>query len=239
MVNTEIRLIIFFAAKDGEALYSYQKEDQQLTVTQIMSSLLPKSDLNWMKYGKPLDHSGIRSDQISHSVVSNSLRSHKSQHARPPCPSPAPRVHSNSCPSSQRCHPAISSSVIPFSSCPQSLPASESFPMSQLFAWGGQSTGVSALTSLLPKKPQGWSPSEWSKRLLISWLQSPSVVILEPRKIKSGTVSTDSPSISHEVVGQFRYDLNRIPYDYTVEMTNRFKGLDLIDGVWRTMGGGP
>ena len=76
----------------------------------------------------------IRSDQISRSVVSDSLRPHESQHARPPCPSPTPGVHSDSCPSSQWCHPAISSSVVPFSSCPQSLPASESFPMSQLFA---------------------------------------------------------------------------------------------------------
>ena len=73
-----------------------------------------------------------------------------------------PRVHSDSRPSSQWCHPAISSSVIPFSSCPQSLPASESFPMSQLFAWGGQSTGVSALASFLPKKSQGWSPTKWT-----------------------------------------------------------------------------
>ena len=83
--------------------------------------------------------------QFSHSVVSDSLRPHESQHARPPCPSPTPGVHPDSRPSSQWCHPAISSSVIPFSSCPQSLPASESFPMSQLFAWGAQSTGVSAL----------------------------------------------------------------------------------------------
>ena len=85
----------------------------------------------------------IRSDQISCSVVSDSLRPHESQHARPPCPSPTPGVHWDSRPSSQWCHPAISSSVIPFSSCPQSLPASEFFPMSQLFPWGGQSTGVS------------------------------------------------------------------------------------------------
>ena len=83
-----------------------------------------------------------RSDQISRSVVSYSLRPHESQHARPPGPSPTPGVHSDSCPSSQWCHPAISSSVVPFSSCPQCLPASESFPMSQLFTWGGQSTGV-------------------------------------------------------------------------------------------------
>ena len=102
----------------------------------------------------------IVSIQFSHSVVSDSLRPHKSQHARPPCPSPSPAVHSDSRPSSQWCHPAISSSVVPFSSCPQSLPASESFPKSQLFAWGGQSTGASALASFLPKKSQGWSPSE-------------------------------------------------------------------------------
>ena len=92
----------------------------------------------------------IRSDQISHSVVSSSLRPHKSQHARPPCPSPAPGVHSDSFPSSQWCHPAISSSIVPFSSCPQSLPASESFPMSHLFAWGGQSIEASASVSVLP-----------------------------------------------------------------------------------------
>ena len=209
--------------------------------------------------------------------MSDSLWPHELQHTRPPCPSPIPRVHSNSCPLSQWCHPAISSSVVPFSSFPQSLPASESFPVSQLFAWGGQSTGVSALASFLPKKSQGWSPSEWigwislqskglsrvfsnttvqkhqffstqlssqsnyhihtwplektialtrrtlvgkvvslllnmlsrlaitflprSKCLLISWLQSPSAVILEPKKIKSDTVSTVSPSISHEVIG--------------------------------------
>ena len=90
--------------------------------------------------------------QFSRSVVSDSLRPHKSQHARPPCPSPTPGVHTDSHPSSQWCHPAISSSVIRFSSCPQSLPASESFPMSQLFTWGGQTTGVSALASFLPKK---------------------------------------------------------------------------------------
>ena len=100
--------------------------------------------------------------QFSHSVVSNSLRPHESQHTRPPCPLPTPRVHSDSRPSGPWWHPAISSSVIPFSSCPRSLPYSESFPMSQLFAWGGQSTGASALASFLPKKSQGWSPSEWT-----------------------------------------------------------------------------
>ena len=204
--------------------------------------------------------------------MSNSLWPHESQHARPPCPSPTPRVHSDSCPRSQWCHPAISSSVVPFSSCPQSLPASESFPMSQLFTWDGQSIGVSALAQSFQRNPradllqkvlvgspcsprdsQKSSPTPQfksinssdsafftvqhshpymttgktialtrrtfvgkvmslllsmlsrlvitflprSKRLLISWLQSLSAAILEPKKIKSDTVSTISPSISH------------------------------------------
>ena len=97
-------------------------------------------------------HSSV---QFSRSVMSPWI-------ARPPCPSPTPRVHPNSCPSSQWCHPTISSSVIPFSSCPQCLPASESFPVSQLFTWGGQSIGVSALASVLPKNTQDWSPLEWT-----------------------------------------------------------------------------
>ena len=114
-------------------------------------------------YSKPaMSRDKYSSVQFSRSVVSDSLRPHESQHARPPCPSPTPRVHSDSCPLSQWCHPAISSSVVPFSFCLQSLPASESFPMSQLFTWGGQSTGVSALASFLPKKSQGWSPSQWT-----------------------------------------------------------------------------
>ena len=101
--------------------------------------------------------------------MSDSLRPHESHHARPPCPSPTPGVHSNACPSSRWCPPAISSSVVPFSSCPQSLPASESFPVSQLFAWSGQSTGVSALASFLPKNTQGWSPLGWT-----GWISSQS-----------------------------------------------------------------
>ena len=209
--------------------------------------------------------------QFSRSVVSDSFRPHESQHARPTCPSPTPGVYPNPCPSSLWCHPAISSSVIPFSSCPQYLPASESYPMNQLFAWGGQSTGVSALASFLPKNTQGWSPLGWTgwislqskglsrvfssttvqkhqffgaqlssqsnshvhtwllekrqtfvgkvmpllfkmlsrlvitflpgnKCLLISGLQFASAVILEPKKIKSVTLSTVSPSICHEVM---------------------------------------
>ena len=100
--------------------------------------------------------------QFSHKVMSDSLWPHESQHTRPPCPSPAPRVHANLCPSSQWCHPAISSSIVPFSSCPQSLLASGSFPLGQLFSWGSQSIGVSALASFLPKNTQDWSPSEWT-----------------------------------------------------------------------------
>ena len=106
--------------------------------------------------------SNFSSVKFSRSVVSDFLRPHESQHARPPCPSPSPGVHSNSRPSNRWCHPAISSSVIPFSSCPQSLPASESFPMSQLFAWGSQSTGASALASFLPMNTQDWPLLGWT-----------------------------------------------------------------------------
>ena len=100
--------------------------------------------------------------QFSRSVVSNSLRPHESQHARPPCLSPTPGVHSNPCPSSRWCHPVISSSIIPFSSCPQSFPASGSFQMSQLFASCGQSIGVSTSTSVIPMNTQDQSPLGWT-----------------------------------------------------------------------------
>ena len=104
----------------------------------------------------------ISSVQFSRSVVSDSLRPHESQHARPPCPSPTPGVQPNTCPSSQWCHPTISSSVVPFSSCPQSFPASGSFQMSQFLASGGQSIGVSASTSVLLMNTQDWSPFGWT-----------------------------------------------------------------------------
>ena len=100
--------------------------------------------------------------QFSCSVLSDSLWPHEPQHARPPCPSPTPEVHPNPCPSSQWCHTTISSSVVPFSSCPQSFPESGSFPMSQLFASGGQCIGVSASTSVLPVNTQDWSPLGWT-----------------------------------------------------------------------------
>ena len=102
------------------------------------------------------------SAQFSHSVVSDSLWPYEPQHTRPPCPSPTPGVHPNPCTWSQWCHPAISSSVIPFSSCPQSFPASGSFPVSQLFTSDGQSIGVSASTSVLPMNTQDWSPLGWT-----------------------------------------------------------------------------
>ena len=100
--------------------------------------------------------------QFSCSVVSTYLWPHELQHPGPPCPSPTPRLHLNSHPSSRWCHPAISCCVVPFSSCPQSLPASESSPKSQLFVWGGQSIGVSALASFLLKNTQDWYPLEWT-----------------------------------------------------------------------------
>ena len=107
-------------------------------------------------------HSSKKTVQFSHSVMSNSLWPYESQHAKPPCPSPTPGVYPNLCPSSRWCHPAISSSVVPFSSCPQSLPASGSFPVSQLFAWGGQIIGVSASAWVLPMNTQDWSPLGWT-----------------------------------------------------------------------------
>ena len=130
--------------------------------------------------------------------MSDSLWPHESQHARPPCPSPTPGVHSNLHPSSRWCHPAISSSVIPFSSCPQFLPASESFPMSQLFAWGGQSTGVSTLASFLPKNTQGWSPLGWT-----GWisLQSKGLSRVFSEKKKKKRVFSDTTVQKHQFLG--------------------------------------
>ena len=104
----------------------------------------------------------ISSVQFSHSVMPDSLWPHGLQLSRPSCPSPTPGVYPNLCPSSLWCHPSISSSVVPFSSCPQSLPASVSFPMTQLFAWGGQSIGVLALAPFLPMNTQDWSPLGWT-----------------------------------------------------------------------------
>ena len=126
------------------------KTVSKMTQTLLKCSILIQSSLNCIQF------------QFSRSVVSNSLRPHESQHARPPRPSPSPRVYSNSWPLSRWCHPTISSSVIPFSSCLQFFPASGSFQMGQLFASGGQSIGVSASTSILPMNTQDWSPLGWN-----------------------------------------------------------------------------
>ena len=147
-------------------LLSHQKEYIWISFNEVDETGADYTEWSKSERKTPIQYQ-FSSVQFSRSVVSGSLRPNELQHARPPCPSPTPGVHSDSRPLSQWCHPAISSSVIPFSSCPQSLAASESFPMSQLFAWGGQSTGVSALASFLPKKSQGWSPSEW-----IVWISS-------------------------------------------------------------------
>ena len=114
-----------------------------------------------MKFRRP-NPTGVDSVQFSCSVMSDYLQPHEPQHARSPCPSPTPRVYSNSCPLSLWCHPTISSSVVPFSPRLQSFPASGSFQMSQLFAWGGQSIGVSASTLVLPMSTQDWSPLGWT-----------------------------------------------------------------------------
>ena len=131
-------------------------------------------DVEWMWMGESLWKSWIYpllylkkqilacSVQFSHSVISDSLRPHEPQHTRPPCPSPTPGVYSNSCPLTQWCPPTISSSVVPFSSCPQSFPASGSFQTSQLFASGGQKSGVSASTSVLPMNKQNRFPLGWT-----------------------------------------------------------------------------
>ena len=125
-----------------------------------------KNCANKLTYQTEMDSKSSKSNfisvQFSRSVVSSSLRLHEPQQARPPCPSPTPRVHPNSCPLSRWCHPIISSSVVPFSSRLQSFPASESFQMNQLFASDGQSIGVSASASVLPMNTQGWSPLGWT-----------------------------------------------------------------------------
>ena len=128
-----------------------------MPASRINSTKLPQ--LRCVLYNTIAQFSSV---QFSRFVVSDSLRPHESQHARPPCLSPTPGVYSNSCPLSRWWHPAISSSVVPFSSRPQSLPASGSFPMSQLFACGGQRIGVSASASVLPMNTQDWSPLGWT-----------------------------------------------------------------------------
>ena len=151
-------------------------------------------------------HFQFSSVQFSRSVVSDdSLQPHESQHARLLCPSPTPRVHSDSCPSSLWCHPAISSSVVPFSSCPQSLPASEFFPMSQLSTWGGQSTGVSALASFFPKKSHGWSSSEWT-----GWIPLQSKRL--SRVFSNTTVQKHQFFLKPSLLGRLKSHFRKLPW---------------------------
>ena len=140
-------------------IYS-QGSDGDADIENRLADAVGKERVGWIeRVGWKHTHS-VQLSSVAQSCPT--LRSHESQHARPLCPSPSPGVHSNSCPLSCWCHPAISSCVVPFSSCPQSLPASESFPVSQLFPWGGQSIGVSASESVLPMNSQDWSPLEWT-----------------------------------------------------------------------------
>ena len=141
--------------------------------------------------------------QFSYSVMSDTLRPHEPQHARPPCPSPTPGVYSNSCPSSRWCHPGNSSSVVPFSSCPQSLPASGSFPISQLFTWGGQSAGVSALASVLPMNTQDWSPLGWT-----GWISC------SPRDSEESSPTPQFKSINSSAVSFLYIQTRKSIHDY-------------------------
>ena len=147
--------------------------------------------------------------------MSDSLQRYESQHARPLCPSPTPRVYSNSCPSSQWCHPAISSSVVPFFSCPQSLPKSGSFPMSQLFTLGGQSTGVSTSASVLPMNTEDWSPLGWN-----GWisLQSKGLYSLPNKTLRLITVFV-SILISRFQISKYLFDIHLKLEDFILYWT--------------------
>ena len=150
----------------------------------------------WLPYAKTFS-----SVQFSCWVMSNSLRPHEPQHARPPCPSPTPRVYPNSCPMSQWCHPAISSSIIPFSSCPQSFPASGSFQMSQLFTSGGQRIGVSASTSVLPMNTQDWS--------LLGWTECISLQYKGFQRVFSNTTGQKHQFFSAQLSSQSNFHIHR------------------------------
>ena len=137
--------------------------------------------------------------------MSDSLWPHEPQHARPPCPSPTSGVHSNSCPMNWWCHPVISSSVVPFSSCFQSLPASESFPISQLFTWGGQTMGVSALASVLPMNTQDWSPLGWT-----GWISLQSKGL---SRVFSNTTVQKHQFFSGQLSSQFKSHIHTWPLE--------------------------
>ena len=153
-------------SKGFPGLYWKKFVPNQKELTQVVKDgpylQTSRSEVKVAQWCPILQPHGLYRYQFSHSGASDSLRPHEPQHARPPCPSQTPGVHPNPCPLSQWCHPAISSSVVPFSSCSQSFPASGSFPMSQLFTSGGQSIGVAASTSVLPMNTQDWSPLRWT-----------------------------------------------------------------------------
>jgi len=209
MVNTEIRLIIFFAAKDGEALYSQQKQDRELTVAQIMNSL-PNSELNWRRWGKPLDHS------VQFSSIQ--LLSHVRLFATPWI---AARQASLSITNSRSSLRFTSIKLVmpsshlilcrPFSSSPQSFPASEPFPVSQLFTWGGQSTRVSALASFLPKNTQDQSPLEWTR-----WISLQSKGL---SRVFSNTTVQKHQFFSTQLSVQSNYHIHT--YGKTIALTRR------------------
>ena len=158
----------FFHQDDLMLVTSYLQKSTQVIVLNILRSLTSTCHNSNFLMLLILFSSGniylagalLSSVQFNQSC--QTLWCHELQHTRPPCPSPTPKVYSNSCPFSQQCHPAILSSVVPFSSCPQSVPASGSFPISQHFSWGGQSIGVSASASVLPMNTQDWSPLGWT-----------------------------------------------------------------------------
>ena len=161
VLNPEVWFLRYFSNSLGFHLNGYVHVIKQLLTSHFISFqfLLPTDVVSWVL-------GACFSVKFSSSVMSDSATPW-TQHTRPPCPTPTPGVYSNSCPSSCWCRPAISSSVIPFSSCPQSFPAWGSFPMNQLFPWGGQSTGVSASASVLPMNTQDWSPLGWT-----GWISS-------------------------------------------------------------------
>ena len=163
----------------------------------------------------------LTSVQFSRSIVSDSLPPHELQHARPPCPSQTPGVHSDSSPSSQWCHPAISSSGVPFSSCPQSLPASESFPMSQLFAWGGQSTGVSASTSF-PRL------SKWQ-----SSISAPSVSSEETQAQRGECPAWDHSAGQHRAESNTQLSLPQTGTCLSVPQCGHHCAISQPEGLWR------
>ena len=159
--------------------------------------------------------------QFSPSVVSDSLQPRESQHARPPCPSQTPRVYPNSSIESRWCHPAILSSVIPFSSCPQYLPASGSFPMSQLFTWGGQSIGASALASVLPMNTQDWSPLGWT-----GWISLQSKGL---SRVFSNTIVQKHQFFGAQLSSQSSSHIHTWPLDM---VKTQAVDLKAWDGIW-------